>query len=251
MFTFVIILSEKGYIVLQLFFNKDGVGIKEHTKVYTYLPNTSARTGYNARSIFKRSLTGLNSEFPFSKTSCLTKAEEPSLPYYLSIAGGGTIGFIPFLRVLVLCKMQSVSSRIWTRVTVSISYDDNYCTTGIRRFIYHLTNMIYNILVFLYDWSTCIFSLLSTSFCSSVLLSPPVTLLSSSLFLMVVMSCLLPLFSTGICSDNAIRISRTHNIWLFLCDFSFHQPSDWTERWWARWYIQPLDSSVSHWLIYF
>ena len=25
--------------------------------------------------------------------------------------------------------MQSVSSRIWTRVTVSISYDDNYYTT--------------------------------------------------------------------------------------------------------------------------
>ena len=28
---------------------------------------------------FKQSLTGLNSEFSFSKTSCLTKAEEPSL----------------------------------------------------------------------------------------------------------------------------------------------------------------------------
>ena len=26
--------------------------------------------------------------------------------------------------------MQSVLSRIWTRVTVSISYDDNYYTTG-------------------------------------------------------------------------------------------------------------------------
>ena len=26
--------------------------------------------------------------------------------------------------------MQSVSSRIWTRVAVSISYDDNHCTTG-------------------------------------------------------------------------------------------------------------------------
>ena len=26
--------------------------------------------------------------------------------------------------------MQSVSSRIWTRVAVSISYDDNYYTTG-------------------------------------------------------------------------------------------------------------------------
>ena len=26
--------------------------------------------------------------------------------------------------------MQSVTSRIWTPVTVSISYDDNYYTTG-------------------------------------------------------------------------------------------------------------------------
>ena len=79
---------------------------------------------------FKRSLTGLNSEFSFSKTSCLTKAEEPSLPYYLPIARGRIIGSIPFPRVLVLCETQSVSSRIWTRVAVSISYDDNHYTTG-------------------------------------------------------------------------------------------------------------------------
>ena len=87
--------------------------------------NPSARAGYDTRSIFKRSLTGLNSE-----TSCLSKAEEPSLPYYLPIAGGRIIGFIPFPRALVLCEMQSVSSRIWTRVVVSISYDDNHYTTG-------------------------------------------------------------------------------------------------------------------------
>ena len=79
---------------------------------------------------FKRSLTGLNSEFSFAYTSCLTKAEEPSLPYYLPIAGGRIIGFIPFPRVLLLCEMQSVSSRIWTLVTLSISYDDNHYTTG-------------------------------------------------------------------------------------------------------------------------
>ena len=57
-------------------------------------------------------------------------AEEPSVSYYLPIAGGRIIGFIPFPRVLVLCEMQSVSSRIWTRVAVSISYDDNHYTTG-------------------------------------------------------------------------------------------------------------------------
>ena len=92
--------------------------------------NRSARAGYNTRSIFKQSLTGLNSEFSFSWTSCLTKAEEFSLPYYLPIAGGRIIGFIPFPRVLVQCEMQSVLSRIWTRVAMSISCDDNYYTTG-------------------------------------------------------------------------------------------------------------------------
>ena len=94
----------------------------------------SARAGYDTRSIFKRSLTGLNSDFFFSKTSCLTKAEEPSLSYYLAIAGGRIIGFIPFPRVLMLCEMQSASSRIWTRVAVSISYDDNHYTTGTSTF---------------------------------------------------------------------------------------------------------------------
>ena len=57
-------------------------------------------------------------------------AEEPSLSYYLPIAGGRIIGFIPFPRVLVLCEMQSVSFRIWTRIAVFISYGDNDYTTG-------------------------------------------------------------------------------------------------------------------------
>ena len=92
--------------------------------------NSSTRAGYDTRSIFKRSLTGLNSEFSFYYTSCLTKAEEPSLSYYLPITGGRIIGFIPFPRVLVQCEMQSVSSRIWTCVAESISYDDNHYTMG-------------------------------------------------------------------------------------------------------------------------
>ena len=73
--------------------------------------NPSARAGYDTRSIFMRSWTGLNSEFSFYKISCPTKAEESSLPCYLPIVGVRTIGFIPFPRVL--CEMPSVSSRIW------------------------------------------------------------------------------------------------------------------------------------------
>ena len=68
--------------------------------------NLSAWAGCDIGSFFKQSLTGLNSEFSFL-TSCLTKAEEPSLPYYLPIAGGRIIGFKPFPRVLVLCEMLS------------------------------------------------------------------------------------------------------------------------------------------------
>ena len=101
-----------------------------HSYMISIFTNPSARTGYDKRSIFKQSLTVLNSEFSFSWTSCLTKAEETSLPYYLPIAGRRIIGFIPFPRVLVLCEMQSVSSRIWTCVTVSISYDHSHYTTG-------------------------------------------------------------------------------------------------------------------------
>ena len=44
---------------------------------------------------FKRSLTGLNSDFSFSQTSFLTKAEEPSLPYYLPIAENNWIHTFP------------------------------------------------------------------------------------------------------------------------------------------------------------
>ena len=34
--------------------------------LWYHLPNPSARAGYETRSIFMRSLTGLNSEFSFS-----------------------------------------------------------------------------------------------------------------------------------------------------------------------------------------
>ena len=102
--------------------------------VVSYLPPPPLGQDMTQGQFFKRSLTGLNSEFSFSCTSCLTKAEEPSLPYYLPIGGGRIIGFIPFPRVLVLCEMQSVLSRIWTLVAVSISYNDNHYTMGISSF---------------------------------------------------------------------------------------------------------------------
>ena len=68
--------------------------------------------------------------FPSPRLVASPKLKNLVSPTILPIAGGRIIGFIPFPRLLVLCEMQSVSSRIWTRVAVSISYDDNNYTTG-------------------------------------------------------------------------------------------------------------------------
>ena len=57
------------------------------THACMYLHNLSALAGYDTRSIFMRSLTGLTYVFSFSLTSCFTKAKELSLPNYLPISG--------------------------------------------------------------------------------------------------------------------------------------------------------------------
>ena len=55
------------------------------------------------------------------------KTKELSVPNYLPIAGERTDGFVPFSRALERSETQTASSRIWTRVTDSIYYDDNRC----------------------------------------------------------------------------------------------------------------------------
>ena len=57
-----------------------------------------------------------------------TKDKKTVCPTILPIAGGRLVGFILFSRVLKLCEMQTASSRIWTQVVVSISYDDIHYT---------------------------------------------------------------------------------------------------------------------------
>ena len=63
-------------------------------------------------SFLFRSTTGGNSEFFFVKTDNPTRVKDPALPYYLSIAGGRIVVFLPFQRVLALFKMQTISLRI-------------------------------------------------------------------------------------------------------------------------------------------
>ena len=72
-------------------------------------------------------------EFRFSLfyTGCLTQANEPSLIYYLSIAGGRRDWFISFSWALVQSKILTTLLRIWTQISSSISYENNCYTTCI------------------------------------------------------------------------------------------------------------------------
>ena len=65
-------------------------------------------------------------QFPLSWTGCLANSKEPSLPYYLSIARERRDGFMHFPKALAQSEIQTASTRIWTQVTDSISYDDNH-----------------------------------------------------------------------------------------------------------------------------
>ena len=52
-----------------------------------------------------------------------------SLSYYLPIAVGRIVKFIPFQKELEGWEMQTASSRFWTRIAKSISFNDNYNAT--------------------------------------------------------------------------------------------------------------------------
>ena len=94
----------------------------------------------NTRSFFKQRTANLNSGFSFSWIDWQTKAKEYSLHYYLPIDVGRIDRFLSFSRTLVWLEMQTSSSKIWTRVTNSISkkitrhYDD---TSYFRVLIYY------------------------------------------------------------------------------------------------------------------
>ena len=98
------------------------------------LPKPSNQARFNTRSSFKRSLTGLNSKFSFSLTSCHTKVKKPSFLCYLYIAGVRIFECIPSSRELVFGEMQTSSFRNWTRFTMSISYNNNYNITSTCKF---------------------------------------------------------------------------------------------------------------------
>ena len=79
---------------------------------------------------FKAEFKNINSECSSAETSCHNKVKEPSIPNCLLKARGRIVGLILFSKLLKLREMQTASSRIWTRVAVSISNDDNNYTTS-------------------------------------------------------------------------------------------------------------------------
>ena len=110
--------------------------------VYVYIPNTTARTGCDTRSIFKRSLTRLNSEFSFSETDYHAQVKEPSPPDYLPIAGGGMVGFISFQRYLLFVKCKQhcpefeLDSLCLFPTTVANTHTHTHTHTHIYIYIY-------------------------------------------------------------------------------------------------------------------
>ena len=86
---------------------------------YIY-PTLLPQAGYDTRSIFQQS----KAEFSFSKTGCLTKIKGLSLPGYF-LHSSGKNRFMPFPMRLAQSEMQTASSRFWTCISNSISFDEN------------------------------------------------------------------------------------------------------------------------------
>ena len=110
---------------------------------YAFTQPLLPQAGYDTRSIFRQSKAELNSEFSFSKTSCLTMTIKSSLPYYLPIAEGRTDGFMPIPRVLVQNERQRAVFRIWTQVADFISYDNNLYTKHTSKNIKQEVHLFY------------------------------------------------------------------------------------------------------------
>ena len=69
--------------------------------IYIYTPKPTT-VGHGTRSIFKLSLTDLNSKFSLSQTGCQTRVKKPCLAYYLPIAEGRIVYSYFFQRVSTL-----------------------------------------------------------------------------------------------------------------------------------------------------
>ena len=101
-----------------------------HNHVWYYLPTPPLGQDMTQGQFLSGVLQVWIQSFPSPRQVASPRLKNLVCPNIFPIAGGRIIGFIPFPRVFVLCEMPSISSRIWTRVAVFISYDDNDYTTG-------------------------------------------------------------------------------------------------------------------------
>ena len=97
--------------------------------MYIIYPTLLHKQYVTQSQFFNWNLMNLNLEFSFY-IGCYTKIKELSLPYYLSIARRRIAGCIPYPSVSVQYKMYIASSRIWTWITVSFSYDNSHNITN-------------------------------------------------------------------------------------------------------------------------
>ena len=74
-------------------------------------------------------LCGIQS-FSSSRPVAIPRLKSQVYPTILLIARGRIVGFMLFLRELILREMEIASSRDWTQVTVFIFYDDSHYTTS-------------------------------------------------------------------------------------------------------------------------
>ena len=65
-------------------------------------------------------------QFSFFSTACVIKTTEPSLFHYLPTDGNESDRFMPFPRILAQKETPTDSSKIWTRITHCISYNDDF-----------------------------------------------------------------------------------------------------------------------------
>ena len=94
--------------------------INTHKATHTY-----TKTAHSSRVWHKINCqVAVNSWFFFSQTSFHIKDKETNLPYLFTQRD-----YLNFPNILALYELQTVSSRIWTRVAVSIFSINNRYTT--------------------------------------------------------------------------------------------------------------------------
>ena len=100
--------------------------------------NPSPRAGYSTRSVFLSGVEQVWIQSFSSRPVAIPKLKSPVCLTILSIAGGKIARLITFPKLFVLCGIQTALSRIWTRVSVSISHDDIQHITRASTIFTHL-----------------------------------------------------------------------------------------------------------------